>query len=126
MKIDIIDFYPILQTQKFIRGTFHAYIEDLDIDLRGCFFSYNKKKKFLFVQPPHRKGLDSDSGEMIPFEVFSFGNYSKHEIFKNALITAAHKAWNNEDLMEIMRRIPVSQEKPRERKKPFQKKSTGF
>ena len=55
MLVEVIEFYPIknLQEKKSARiGTFHFYLPDIDVDLRGVGVYKTRKKGHMFFQMP--------------------------------------------------------------------------
>ena len=81
MKFEIVEFYPdIKEFKNSIRiGTFHVYIHDKDIDLRGinCYLNSTKKLHFKL---PHRSGKDPESGNQVNYPIV---NFIKDEDFKD-------------------------------------------
>lgn len=62
-------------------GTFHAYLPDLDLDLRGIHYIYKKGK--IFIRYPSKKGI-IDNKEC-DYLVFSFCSNEKQQALTYAL-----------------------------------------
>lgn len=82
MKLEIVEFYPILNDfkNKILKGTLHIYFPDWDIDLRG-FYVLKKGDKWIFLTPTKTQ-IDQETGEKVQYPVFSF---AKPETFKKLL-----------------------------------------
>jgi DNA-binding cell septation regulator SpoVG len=68
-KIEVIGIYKEKHMKK-IWGTFHVYLIDKDIDIRGG--RIFKDKNSFFIQMPQASGTDEETGKRITFPVLSF------------------------------------------------------
>lgn len=80
MKIELIEFYPrkIPKNKSFV-GTFHVYIEDFDIDIRGI--NVYKIAKGFMVRLPDLVGKDPVTKKPVRYPLFQFANKVKHQAF---------------------------------------------
>lgn len=77
MNIEIVDFFEEYRDNErdILRGTLHAYLCDLKVDLRGIFVS--KRRNSWFIGLPMRTGKDHETGEPVRYPVFSFMDRAK-------------------------------------------------
>jgi hypothetical protein len=94
MRIEIIAFYPLNKKNKKKVGTIHAYLPDVDIDVRGIGVFTGAKGNF-FIQPPSMVGDDK-----IKYPCISFVNMKTQEDFIITLRKKCNfflKTWKDEE-----------------------------
>jgi len=69
-QIELVGVYPEKHNKK-IFATFHIYLTDRDIDIRGGVV-FKLKDGTLFVQVPQGRGTCDETGKMIKFPIVSF------------------------------------------------------
>lgn len=84
--VEIIANYPKYKTKDktgkmIVVGTFHAYITELDLDLRGLHYLL-KKGKFYLRYPSKKGNID---GEVCEYLIFSFCSAAKQQALTTAL-----------------------------------------
>lgn len=73
MKVEVVEFYPLTpKKDSDFLGTMHFYLEDLDVDLRGCPVFLRCKKFKIFL--PSKIIWSPENNSRIVFPVFSFSN----------------------------------------------------
>jgi hypothetical protein len=77
MNIEIVGFYLNLDKRKKIFGTFHVYLIDFDIDLRGI--PVFKGKAGYIIHFPHSTGIDEETKKPVRYPIFSFSDPEKHK-----------------------------------------------
>lgn len=88
-RVEIVGIYP----EKFRQGvhaTFHVFLPDFDMDIRGGIIKMRKHKPPL-VFLPQASGTDDESGKIIHFPVISFTNAEYEKKLREAVIQAVRK-----------------------------------
>lgn len=80
MKVEVIEFYPNENFEKKseVLGTFHVYLEEFDIDIKGVTFVKTKKGNFCFL--PTKFGFDNNLKKNIWFPTVSFANKNTQKL----------------------------------------------
>jgi hypothetical protein len=87
VNIEIIEFFEDERDDKkqVLRGTLHAYLPDLGIDLRGIVVK--KRKDSWYISLPTKVGKDHESGEPVLYPVISFTDRTKTAEMINVIRT---------------------------------------
>jgi len=92
-KVEVVGIYPE-KNHKSVYATYHVYLCDLDIDLRGG--RIFKTKKSWFVQLPQAYGTDEEDGKVTSFPVLSFANKETEKSYREAIVAAVLKELKND------------------------------
>lgn len=84
MNIEIVGFYKNMDKKKKLYGTFHVYLIDQDIDIRGIPV-FLKKKDYYIINLPDGWAIDEDTKIKVRFPIFSFANNDTHKLFMKTL-----------------------------------------
>jgi len=124
MDIEIVEYYPITKNGQKGTGTFHVYVIDYGIDIRGMRLSRNKDVWHILF--PTKTTYDNEEKKEVSFPVFQFTDKEKNESFrmlcKEKLKEYLLDKWNN---FPDIKKIPFKKT-PSEKygsKKPTSKKS---
>jgi len=85
---EIISHYPFPDKENV--GSFHAYWEEMDMDLRGIVYVLSKGKEPWINLPSKRGEID---GEPCFFTFYSFADMKKMNRFMRALRMAFNQYW---------------------------------
>ena len=91
MKIEIVEFYPYVNDEKkgILKGTLHAYIIDLGMDLRGIYVM--KKKHKWFIGLPSKFGLDLETKKYVMYPIIEFTDKNKSLELKKQISNLGRK-----------------------------------
>lgn len=96
-KIEIVDVYPE-KHQKGILATYHIYLIDKDLDIRGG-KAFIKEDGKLFVENPQAQGTDDETGELIQFPVVSFPDKIYERAFRYEVVKEVRRALQKKKLI---------------------------
>lgn len=87
MKIEIQEAYPIVRNGKKCGFSIHAYVTDFAMDLRGIVaLKKPGKNTGWFIQLPHAKNVDEETGNVVKFPMIAFTNAETDSAFKSEII----------------------------------------
>jgi DNA-binding cell septation regulator SpoVG len=85
MKVEIVGFYKNQdRKRRKLVGTLHAYLVDLELDIRGI--NVLKGGKGYFFQMPGRKTIDEETKESVWYPFFTFSDVQLHKDLINSII----------------------------------------
>ncbi len=88
MEIEIVEFYPQPPKDgKITSGSIHAYIADLNMDLKFC-WAYQKNKNWKFELPARQVTVD---GSKVKVPIVSFIDVEKQKDLRKSFNIAARK-----------------------------------
>ena len=85
IKIELIEFYGMEKNDinGFVSGSLTIRLTDLGIDIRGVFAKRERCRYFFDL--PYRKVIDSTTGEVVRFPIFSFHDREKTKALMGAI-----------------------------------------
>lgn len=75
--------YEIIQEDP-NAGTFHAYWVEMEMDLRGCYYSYRTATS-LYIAVPSRNAIDKESKKHVRYPEMSFTDQEYNSKFRQTL-----------------------------------------
>lgn len=87
MKIEIMEFYPIKETNNtkiLIKGSITIRLPSLGIELRGIIVTKNKKGNWLFTSPGNWS-ICEKKGKKVRYTFFSFMEKSSKKLYEEEL-----------------------------------------
>lgn len=107
-QIEVVGIYPE-KYKKGIIATFHIYLIDKDIDIRGGVI-FKKPKGDYFVQVPQASGTCEETGKKIFFPVISFTDKEYEKSLRKLIIGEVLKKLKTMKLTSIHKNIPRHKE----------------
>ncbi len=83
-EVELIGIYKEKHRKKIV-ATFHVYLADKDIDIRGGVVFKSKEGRF-FIQLPQAHGTDEETGKRTCFPVVSFTDAEYEKAVRYAVI----------------------------------------
>lgn len=92
-KVELVAVYKE-KHRKNIVATFHVYLADKDIDIRGGVVFRQQSGKF-FIQVPQGYGTDEETGKRISFPIISFTDAEYEKAVRHEVIRQVSKELKN-------------------------------
>ena len=85
MKIEIVEFYPLIDKPRKLHGSMHIYLIDYQMDIRGVHVKTNGDSWWFRL--PYRVGYDPETKKEITYPIVTFTDNEKNKLLIKAIIT---------------------------------------
>lgn len=99
-QIELVGVYPEKNNKK-VFATFHVYLVDKDVDVRGGVV-FRKKDGTLFVQVPQGRGTCDETGKMIKFPIVSFTDKDYEKAFRKEVTRLVLEEMKKQDFLTLI------------------------
>jgi len=96
-QVELVDVYPEKHDPEII-ATFHIYLADKDIDIRGGKVFLSESGNGIFVQVPQGRGTCDETGEMIQFPIVSFTDKTYEKAFRKEVIRLVREYMESQNM----------------------------
>lgn len=77
INLEVLEFYPLVLTEKELTGTLRIKLPDLGIHILGIYVS--RRNGIFYFSMPSKKGTDCKTGNGINYPIFVFEDKQKHQ-----------------------------------------------
>lgn len=109
MKIEVVEFYPLLKMAKHGKiGTLHVFVADYNLDIRGINVFFRKNRLYFFT--PSITFLDPKSKSLVSYPIVNLAIKDSKKTFIREMRNAGNKyvRANYKLPMQVPLKIPCS------------------